>query len=85
MKPVQQTIFSKNLGDCFRACVCSILEIDICDMPNFWEQTQDGDIFWNRVNDWLFPRGYKCILVNVAEDHRLYSPVKSTENRSISQ
>ena len=35
MKPVDQTIVDKEIGDCTRACVASILELPIDDVPNF--------------------------------------------------
>lgn len=53
MKPVNQTIFDDTQGDCFRACVASIFEFPIKDMPNFWEQTQDTTEFWKLNNDWI--------------------------------
>jgi hypothetical protein len=52
LKPVNQTIFGDTLGDCFRACVASIFEFSIEEMPNFWEQTQDAKTFWKLNNDW---------------------------------
>ena len=62
MKPVQQTIFEKNFGDCFRACVASIFEFSISEMPNFWEQTQDVSEFWSLNNNWMMEtRGFKIL------------------------
>jgi len=62
MKPVQQTIFEKGLGDCFRACVASIFEFSIDEMPNFWEQTQDVSEFWRLNNNWMMEtRGFKVL------------------------
>lgn len=34
MRPVEQTIPSPPHGDCFRACIASILEVGIDDLPN---------------------------------------------------
>jgi len=45
MKPAMQTIFDDVYGDCFGACVASIFEFPIEEMPNFWEQTQDVSEF----------------------------------------
>ena len=62
MKPTYQTIFDDELGDCFRACVASIFEFPIEDMPNFWEQTQDGSEFWKLTDDWISKNiGYRAI------------------------
>jgi hypothetical protein len=35
MKPVNQTIVSKKDGDCTRACLATILELEIDAVPNF--------------------------------------------------
>jgi len=62
MKPIYQTIFDDVLGDCFRACVASIFEFSIEDMPNFWEQTQDPHEFWRLNDSWTKEHlGYSCI------------------------
>jgi len=62
MKKVYQTVFQYPLGDCLRACIASIFEFPIDDMPNFWDQTQDTSEFWKLVNDWVSKnKGYRCI------------------------
>jgi len=62
MKPVYQIVFAATLGDCFRACVASIFEFLIEEMPNFWEQTQDASEFWKLNDAWLTEnKGYRCI------------------------
>lgn len=72
MKKENQIEFNKSLGDCFRACVASILEFPITEMPNFWEQTQDSLEYWKLTNDWLSKLGYKCIVVNILDDCKCY-------------
>ena len=73
MKPVKQTIFDSSLGDCFRACVASIFEFSISEMPNFWEQTQDCDVYWRMTNEWLSEvKGFKCILVEMEDNHKFF-------------
>jgi len=70
MKFVDQIIFGKNKGDCFRACVASIFEFDINFMPNFWEYTSDAYKFWRLVNDWMFKNlNYKCIPIELEENY----------------
>ena len=62
MKPVDQIVFKEGLGDCVRACVASIFEFPIEEMPNFWEQTQDGATFWRLQNEWLSrERGFRLV------------------------
>lgn len=57
MKPVEQTILTPPLGNCFAACIASILEVPIEDVP--WprrDETKDADTwcgYMNRVNDFL--------------------------------
>ena len=55
-------------GDCTRASISSLLEINQGVMPNFWEHTQDALEFWRLTNEWLFPRGYKCVVVNMTDE-----------------
>jgi hypothetical protein len=50
MIPVQQTIFGPPHGDCYRACVASILELPIDDVPNFVES---GDKWIEATEDFL--------------------------------
>lgn len=56
MKPVFQRIYSTTDGDCFAACIASILELPIEDVPNFVDGT-DPD-WWQTATCWLFARGY---------------------------
>lgn len=43
MIPVYQTIFGETEGDCFRACVASIMETTTASNPNFKCCGTDGD------------------------------------------
>ncbi len=70
MKPVDQIVFAKNTGDCVRACIASILEFPIDEMPNFWEHTQDTDTFWRLGNDWLSSnKGFRLVPISVNPGH----------------
>jgi len=65
MKPISQTIFGDGKGDCFRACVASILEIPHEEMPNFCIETGD----WiEKANKWLGPRGVAIFDVTLDKD-----------------
>lgn len=55
MKPVDQTIFDGVNGDCMAACVASILEVAIEDVPNFCAGATDK--WFERLADWLEPNG----------------------------
>lgn len=67
MKPVDQKIFDNEYGDCFRACVASIFEFPIEDVPNFWKQTQDISEFWKLNNKWVKENcGLKTITIQVS-------------------
>ena len=56
MTPVFQTIIDPENGDCERACVATILDLPIEDVPNFVEK---DCVWWER--DWIVARGYAII------------------------
>lgn len=43
MKPVYQTKFGMPGGDCFRACVASLLELPLDAVPDFMNITEEAD------------------------------------------
>jgi hypothetical protein len=49
MKPVDQTIIDKDRGDCMRACIASMLELDLSQVPNF---LAFGRLWYNMM--WAF-------------------------------
>jgi hypothetical protein len=52
MKAVDQIIVDKNNGDCTRACLASILEVDINYFPNFITLGRDWfRVFWKSLSD----------------------------------
>ncbi len=56
MKPVKQTKFGPKEGDCFPACLASILEIDIDPIPDFMNEEWPGNFEkWLRVKYGLYP------------------------------
>lgn len=62
MKPVDQTIMTPPKGNCVAACIASILELPLDEVPNFiWRDT-----FWEDLNDWLAKRG--LYLVGIPTD-----------------
>lgn len=61
MKPVDQTAFhpgadvpEAEVGNCWSACIASILEVPIDDVPTFAAH----DDWWERTQAWLKERGY---------------------------
>lgn len=40
-------------GDCFRACVASIMEMRVDDVPHFFHDSCDGDTGHARLREWL--------------------------------
>lgn len=58
MKPVDQTVFGEGKGNCFAACVASILEIPLEEVPNFCGLHPEPDGTWYReFLRWLSERG----------------------------
>ena len=53
MKPVKQTKLGPPDGNCFAACVASIFEVPLDDVPNFIET----DNWQNALDEWLNERG----------------------------
>ena len=63
MRPVKQTRLHKGLypisdrGNCFPACIASILEMECEDVIQIQEYYDDNN--WNKILfDWLYERGY---------------------------
>lgn len=61
MKPVKQTLFGPDEGNCFAACVASLLHLDIDDVPDFGQ----GKKCWLRIfEEWLKPRGLAPVIIH---------------------
>lgn len=54
MRPVFQTKFKPPDGNCMQACIASVLELDLDDVPNFVD-AQSG--WWEQLTEWLGKRG----------------------------
>lgn len=68
MKPQMQRWLAKNengtVGDCWRTCIASILEVDRDDVPNFVEiemEDEESTAWWDATNEWLNERGFHLI------------------------
>ena len=53
MKPVDQTDFGPETGNCFAASIASIMEIPLADVPNL-----DPNNWFDEFNKWLYDYGY---------------------------
>lgn len=79
MIPVDQE-FTHNFdigqhGDCFRACIASVLEVPRSEVPHFAQEAKgDAATFWNSAMDWLEARGWEYVHVPSETDARLLSP-----------
>ncbi|CAN7326918.1 hypothetical protein LJR084_001897 [Variovorax sp. LjRoot84] len=68
MKPVMQDAFGE-LGNCFSACLASLFELDITDVPNFYVTAgrDDAAAWWSAVREWLRPRGFGVMTLQWAD------------------
>jgi hypothetical protein len=63
MKPVHQTIFTHPNGNCLQACVASILEVEIDQVPNF--TVGDGH-WWDRFSSYFGGLGIAPVAIDRA-------------------
>lgn len=68
MKPVDQTTFGFPGGNCFSACIASILEIPLEDVPYFMGDTLDDDQWFERLSEWLRPWGLYAVCFKLSDD-----------------
>lgn len=60
MKPVDQTLFGYPSGNCFAACVASVLELPLADVPNFM---LNHATWFEDAYAWLATRGFTPLFV----------------------
>lgn len=65
MRPVPQTRFGENDGDCFAACLASLLEVSLEEVPPYHQSNQDMRPYLARVDEWLAPLGLALVTLNV--------------------
>lgn len=58
-------------GDCLRACVASILEMDADDVPHFFHDGCDGETGTQRMRDWLGLRQLAPFFIQYDGHHSL--------------
>lgn len=74
MKPVMQRQFvnlaTGQQGDCLRAVVASLLELDLDNVPHFVQEDVDGGPnWWQHLTMWLDQRGYKIYFLDPEIPH----------------
>lgn len=61
MKPVTQTRTGDLVGNCFCACIASVLEVELAEVPDLFDfdaDTSHTPARWCILKDWLRRRGY---------------------------
>lgn len=71
MTPVDQTLIHDYKGDCFRACMASVLDLKIEDVPNFASGTTSTDDFWIEVRAWLDKMNLTMIAITIEKAETL--------------
>jgi hypothetical protein len=68
VKPVDQTEFERGQGNCLSACLASILEIGVDEVPNFCRAEEVAGPGWLvRLDEWLSFRGWGFVHLDWAE------------------
>lgn len=74
MKPVYQDQFGKPDGNCFAACIASILEIPLKSVPEKFYGTgdwgNDSNAFFVALNGWLGQYGLNLMTINCDEPEK---------------
>jgi len=64
MKPVFQSRFGKGVGNCFQACVASIFEMDLWEVPDFCN-IYPNDRWQQEYHAWLNKRGLSVLPISL--------------------
>lgn len=69
MIPVYQRNFARGSGDCFAACLASVMEISLDEVPNLCaeEMDADGSTWMERTVEWLQSRGWGFVYFPYAQ------------------
>jgi hypothetical protein len=57
VKPVTQTVTDIGKGNCFAACLASLLHLECNEVPNFIGDSSEDDNWFAICNEWLAKRG----------------------------
>lgn len=64
---VDQTTFGNPLGNCFAACVASLLGLPVKEVPNFCYLYEDAE-WYDEFLKWLKPRGWAALTQEFGAD-----------------
>lgn len=67
MKPIRQTVLSAPNGNCFAACIASVLDLELDEVPNFCAFQRPRD-WWRETQIWLAARGLAPVEFRVKDD-----------------
>lgn len=68
MNKVMQTRTDEK-GNCFSACLATMLGLQIEDVPNFFDLSDgDDDLWWASVREWLKPRNLGLLTINANQE-----------------
>lgn len=73
MKPIHQTMLNNTNGNCLQACIASIFELDLDEVPNF----MDADDWEKAYHEYLMNLGYYYLTFDIKEmkkDHPSFIP-----------
>jgi hypothetical protein len=64
MRPQKQTILhsEKENGNCLQACIASLLDMPIDDVPHFADHR--GSDWFDKMNEWLIKQGYWVLVIS---------------------
>jgi hypothetical protein len=73
MTPVDMAILDhgkpgSEFGDCFRACVATVMNLPGDQVPHFCRRPHPASRWVMRLNDWLSPRGLVYMAISGAPD-----------------
>lgn len=68
MRPVRQTRFSAHDGNCFEACVATLLHVETDEVPIYTEVNASMNGYLARLDAWLAARGLAAVTLNVGGD-----------------
>jgi hypothetical protein len=54
--PVYQTIGGYPYGNCLQACIATVLDLPLAEVPHFADGDPTADVWWSAIREWALPR-----------------------------